>query len=230
MEKITIALDGPSSSGKSTVAKKVSEALGILHLNTGNMYRTVAYFFLKNKLNYNDEKIVFSYLDKIKIDVKYHNGQQIDLLDGENVSKFLRSNEVSVVSSIVSQYKGVREMAVKIQRQVANDMSVIMDGRDIGTVVLPNAKYKFFLTASLNERAKRRYNENLQKGIITSLSQVQKELKERDERDISRKNSPLKPANDSITIDCTHLNADEVCQIILKKIKANAWNNFFYML
>lgn len=218
-ENYSIAIDGPSSSGKSTVAKAISEKLGILHLNTGSMYRTVAYYFLKNNLDYNNEQVVNSHIDNIEIVVKYENGEQTDYLNGELVTPFLRSNEVSVGASIVSQFEKVREKAVAIQQDVAKNINVIMEGRDIGTVVLPNSEYKFFLTASAEERTNRRYKENIQKGIPTDYQTLLQEVKERDHRDTTRSHSPLKQADDAVFVDSTNMTINEVVDYIFSYIK-----------
>lgn len=218
-EYVSIAIDGPSSSGKSTVADAVALKTGFLHLNTGSMYRTVAYYCLKNGIDYDNEELVESFLDKINIEIKYVDGHQADFLNGEFVTPFLRTNEISVASSVVSQYDKVRQMAVRIQRDVASKMNVIMEGRDIGTVVLPNSKNKFFLTATSEERTKRRYKENLEKGIPTDYETLLKEVKERDVRDTTRAHSPLKQAEDAIKIDSTNKTIDEVVEIIIKNLK-----------
>jgi cytidylate kinase len=217
-QHITIAIDGPSSSGKSTVASMIAKKLGILHLNTGSMYRAVAYYFISSGLDYNDENVVNQHLPNIHIDVKHENGQQQDYLNNQLVTPFLRTNEVSVGASIVSQYGKVREMAVSIQRKVASQMSVIMEGRDIGTVVLPNATNKFFLTASAEERTNRRYKENLEKGIATDYNQLLIEVKERDLRDTTRAHSPLKQAPDAVFVDSTNMTIEQVVQTMMEHI------------
>lgn len=217
-QHITIAIDGPSSSGKSTVASMIAKKLGILHLNTGSMYCAVAYYFISSGLDYNDENVVNQHLPNIHIDVKHENGQQQDYLNNQLVTPFLRTNEVSVGASIVSQYGKVREMAVSIQRKVASQMSVIMEGRDIGTVVLPNATNKFFLTASAEERTNRRYKENLEKGIATDYNQLLIEVKERDLRDTTRAHSPLKQAPDAVFVDSTNMTIEQVVQTMMEHI------------
>lgn len=218
-EHFSIAIDGPSSSGKSTVAKAISEKLGILHLNTGSMYRAVAYFFIKNNLDYNDEQVVERHIDDIDIQVKYENGAQADYMNGEMVTPYLRENEVSVGASVVSQFGRVRDKAVAIQRAVAENLSVIMEGRDITTVVLPDAEYKFFLTASPEERTNRRYKENMEKGIPTDYETLLKEVKERDYRDTHREHSPLKQADDAVLVDSTNMKIQEVIDFMLSYIK-----------
>lgn len=219
MTYYSIAIDGPSSSGKSTVAKALAKKLGILHLNTGSMYRAVAYYFIKNGLDFNKEEVINANLDNINIEVKFEEGLQTDYLNGTLVTPFLRENEVSVGASVVSQFPKVRQMAVALQQKVAKQIPTIMEGRDITTVVLPDSKNKFFLTASLEERTKRRYRENQEKNIATDYEELYKEMKERDERDSTRKESPLKVAHDAIMIDSSLLSAEEVAEIIFKNLK-----------
>lgn len=218
-KNLTITIDGPSSSGKSTIAEIISKKLGILHLNTGSMYRAVAYYFIKAGLDYNDEKTVEDHIDKIDIDVKYENGNQVDYLNGEAVTKFLRTDDVSVGASIVSQFGGVREKAVRIQRAAAKNMSVIMEGRDIGTVVLPEAENKFFLTASAEERTQRRFKENISKGLETNYDTLLQEVKERDIRDTTRSHSPLRQAEDANLVDSTDMTIEEVVNKIISMLK-----------
>lgn len=215
----SIAIDGPSSSGKSTVAKLLAKKLGILHLNTGSMYRAISLYFINRKLDYTNEDIINAHLDKIQIEVKFEDGAQADYLNGEYVTPFLRANEVSIGASVVSQFQRVRQMAVNLQQRVASQMSTIMEGRDITTVVLPESKNKFFLTASLEERTKRRYKENMEKNIKTDYQELFNEIKERDERDSTRKESPLKVASDAIVIDSSLLSSEEVANIIFKNLK-----------
>ncbi len=215
----SIAIDGPSSSGKSTVAKLLAKKLGILHLNTGSMYRAISLYFINRKLDYTNEDIINAHLDKIQIEVKFEDGAQADYLNGEYVTPFLRANEVSIGASVVSQFQRVRQMAVNLQQRVASQMSTIMEGRDITTVVLPESKNKFFLTASLEERTKRRYKENMEKNIKTDYQELFNEMKERDERDSTRKESPLKVASDAIVIDSSLLSSEEVANIIFKNLK-----------
>lgn len=218
-ELITIAIDGPSGSGKSTISQRLGQILSILPLNTGSMYRMMGLYFVQRNLDYNDKNVVLEHLNNINIDIKYENGQQVDILNGEVVTHLLRTNEVTAASSVVSQIKEIREKAVKLQREVASKMSVIMEGRDIGTVVLPNAKYKFFLTASNEERAKRRLKENLEKNLGGDYESILKAIIERDLRDQNREHSPLKKADDAILIDSTNMTIEEVVNEILKYIK-----------
>lgn len=218
-QHITIAIDGPSGSGKSSVAKIVSEKLGILHLNTGSMYRMVALYFLRNKLDYNDPEIVENNIKDINIEVKYENNEQADYLNGEFVSNILRTDDISTAASVVSQFSHVREKAVAIQKAIAKKISVIMEGRDIGTVVLPDSKNKFFLTATSEERAKRRYKQNLEMGISCEYEKILQDVKDRDVRDTTRSHSPLKQADDAIYIDSTNMTIDQVVNFVISHLK-----------
>ena len=203
-----IAIDGPSSSGKSTLAKKVASSLNYVYIDTGAMYRAMGYYFLKNNLDLNDEEVVNSNVNNVSIVINYIDGVQQVLLNDEDVSKFIRKEEVGSAGSVISTYKLVREKLVEMQQKMAEVQSVVMDGRDIGTVVLPNAELKIYLNADCHERAIRRHKELLERGIDKSLEDVENDLKERDYRDMNRENSPLKKADDAIEIDYTHMEID----------------------
>ncbi len=212
---INIAIDGPSASGKSTVAKQLCQKLGYVHLDTGAMYRCVALYSLKNGLDINDENKLKKALKDIRIDLT---GDGKVYLNGQDVSQEIRTDKISQQASIVSANRYVREHLVAMQQKMAEKKGFIMDGRDIGTVVLPNAELKIYLTASSEARAKRRYLENKQRGIDSNLVQLQNEIAERDYRDMHRKISPLKKADDAILIDSSNLNKDEVVAKIMKLI------------
>ena len=216
---ISIAIDGPAGSGKTTIAKLLSEKLGFLHLNTGSMYRAMAYYYIKNNIDFEDEKQVEKHIGEINIDIRYENGKQADYLNGEYVTPFLREERVSYGSSFVSQFKAIREKATFQQRKIAENMNVIVEGRDIGSKVLPNADYKFFLTATSEERAKRRYKENLEKNIECSFEEILKTVKERDVRDSTREISPLVKAEDAILVDSTNLSISQVVDFMMSYIK-----------
>lgn len=216
---ISIAIDGPAGSGKTTIAKILASKLNFIHFNTGSMYRSMAYYFVKNNLNFENKSIVINHIDKISIDIEFENGQQKDFLNGEYVTPFLRDEKVSYASSLVSQYKIVRQKAVYLQRKVAEKINVIMEGRDIGSFVLPKAQYKIFLTASNEERANRRFLQLKEKGEKPNFEQILSSLKERDERDSLREISPLVKASDAIEIDTTNMSIEEVVNSILKIIK-----------
>lgn len=202
-----IAIDGLSGTGKSTVAKRLSKRLSILYVDTGAMYRAITLYLLNNNIDINDEKVVVKNLNKINIEL---NADQTVKLNGEDVTNEIRENEISKCTPIVSRYKKVREKLVKMQREIAKKESVIMDGRDICTVVFPDADLKLFLTASSRVRAERRYKELILKGKDVNLDDIEKELIERDYIDMHKKFGTLKKADDAIEIDTTNMNEQEV--------------------
>jgi CMP/dCMP kinase len=212
---INIAIDGPSASGKSTVAKELCKRLNYIHLDTGAMYRCVAKYALDNGIDLNDQTSVESVLNKVNI--KLTSDGKV-FLNSKEVTNDIRTDEISQGASIVSTYKNVREYLVALQQKMAENKGFIMDGRDIGTVVLPNAELKIFMTASAHERAKRRYLENQKRGIDSNLEELEKEIAERDYRDTHREISPLKKAEDAIEIDTSDINKMEVVERIMKLI------------
>ena len=209
-----IAIDGPSGTGKSTTAKILAKELSFIYIDTGAMYRAVGLYCYKNGINIDDEEQVKSILDKIDINIFYKDGNQEIELNGEIVSKEIRENHISHCASVVSQYKDVREKLVSLQQNLAKRNSVIMDGRDIGTVVLPDADLKIYLIASDEIRADRRYKELLEKGQTVEYDKILEELKERDFRDSNRENSPLRKADDAIELDNSDMTIDEVVEKI----------------
>lgn len=209
-----IAIDGPSATGKSTLAKALAKELSFIYIDTGAMYRAVGLYNIRKNIDLNNEDDVVNTLKDISIDIKYIDKEQRIFLNGEDVSNQIREEKVGTAASIVSTYKKVREVLVELQRSLANVQNVIMDGRDIGTVVLPNASLKIFLTASSEERTKRRYLELKEKGKDVSIEDVAKELKERDERDTKRANSPLTKAEDAILVDTTNMNIEKTIKHI----------------
>lgn len=219
MEKhINVAIDGPAGAGKSTIAKKLAVKLGCIYVDTGALYRTIAYSVLKNGIDPNDKVAVTDNLVKIKIDIVYDNGVQKVLLDGEDVSGFIRTENVSKTASVTSAIPEVRSYLLGLQRRLAEQTSVVMDGRDIGTVVLPDANVKIFLTASAEERANRRYKELVEKGEKADYNEVLTEIKERDERDMNRAVAPLKRADDAVLIDSSDMTVDEVVAAMEKTV------------
>lgn len=215
MSLISIAVDGPAGAGKSTIAKNVAKAFNINYVDTGAMYRTIAYYFLQRGIDPNDAGLVAKDLDNIQIKVKYEDGVQKMLLEDEDVTDTIRNQEVGNAASAVAVHRIVREKLVSLQQQLAVTNSVIMDGRDIGTYVLPKADLKIYLTASVEKRAQRRVGELVAKGQQADVEQIKKEIEERDYRDMNRDYAPLKKAEDAIEIDTTMLNIDEVTKRVL---------------
>lgn len=214
-----IAIDGPSSSGKSTLAKMIAKNLGFVYIDTGAMYRAMGYYFLKNNLDLNDVEIVNNNVNNVDVELNYVDGVLQVLLNGEDISGVIRKEEVGSAGSIISTYKLVRERLVSLQQKMASVCDVVMDGRDIGTVVLPDANVKIYLNADCHERAVRRHKELLEKGIDKSLEEVETDLKERDYRDMNRENSPLRKADDAIEIDSTNMEIEEVVEMVLSIVK-----------
>ena len=217
MEKqYLIAIDGPVGAGKSTVAKIAAQKLNIIYIDTGAMYRTVGLYVIRRGLDPKNANDVNSVLDEINLDVLLSNEGQKIFLNGEDVTKFIRTPEISMAASNVSAIPEVRAKMVSIQRELAKSKSVIMDGRDIGTVVLPNATTKIFLNGSLDVRAERRYKELIRKGEKVTLEDVKNDIIKRDNNDMSRATSPLKKADDAIELDTTGKSLDEVVAEVIK--------------
>ena len=219
---LVIAIDGFSSTGKSSISKVVADTLGLIHIDTGAMYRAITLFGLRNFKNEKQEidlSKLLQNLNEISLEFRENSGKLEIYLNGENVSKEIRTTEVSDNVSFIAKQPEVREHLVVLQRDIAEKQGVIMDGRDIGTVVLPNADYKFFLTASADERARRRFLELQSLGIETTIEEVKQNLIERDRIDSEREISPLKQAEDAILIDNTNLNKEETIDLILSYIK-----------
>ncbi len=213
---INIAIDGPSASGKSTIAKELCKELNYKHLDTGAMYRCVALKVKRTDTDYDNEEELQNLLESINIDFTPDGAV---LLDGEDVSGEIRTDEISMLASTVSAKKTVRKHLVKIQQQIAKDKGYVMDGRDIGTVVLPDAEVKIFLVASVETRAQRRFLENKQRGIECNLRELKQEIVERDYQDTHRKHSPLRKAKDAIEIDTSNMNIDEVLDAVLNIVR-----------
>ncbi|SHF61916.1 (d)CMP kinase [Chryseobacterium vrystaatense] len=222
MKKPVIAIDGYSSTGKSSISKVIADKLGLIHLDTGALYRGVTWFALQNCIDENgsiDLQKLFSSLDQIELEFRNNDGELILYLNHIDISKQIRTNEVSDNVSVVAKQKEVRDFLLYSQRSLAEKGGIIMDGRDIGTVVLPNADYKFFLTASIDERTNRRYFELESLGIQAEREQVKKNLIVRDKIDSEREIAPLKQAEDAIVIDNTNLTKDGTIDLILSHIK-----------
>lgn len=216
--KIAVALDGPAGSGKSTIAKLVAKKLGLTYIDTGAMYRSVALYCIDKDIDYNNEVDVISELENMNIGILSANKEQRYILNGEDVTELIRSPEVSEGASRVATYKAVREKLVAIQRELASKQSVIMDGRDIGTNVLPNAEIKIFMDGDVEERAKRRYEELSLKGISVTYDEILSDIKQRDHNDSSRAYNPLRKADDAILLDTTNMSIEEVGDFIIGKI------------
>ncbi len=222
MARICIAIDGPAGAGKSTVAKSISRQLGIIYLDTGAMYRTVALKALRTGIDTKDAERLTELVESIDIRIEYIGNEQRLFLDGEDVTSMIRTPEVSIGASDVSAVPAVRLKMVELQRAIAQKSDVVMDGRDIGTYVLPRAKYKFFITASIEERAKRRFAEMHSKGASeVTLDEVMKDIAYRDKNDSTRAFAPLSKAPDAIEIDTTDMEPQQVVVEILEKIKNN---------
>ena len=216
---IRIAIDGPGGAGKSTLSKAVAKELGIIYVDTGALYRTIGLYMLNHGVDPKDKDGVVARLNDFSLELKFTDGKQIILLDGVDVGDSIRVPEVSMAASAVSAIPAVREYLLNMQRGTARKNSVIMDGRDIGTVILPNAEVKIFLTASPKARAQRRYNELIAKGQSVTYEQVYNEMVERDTNDSTRAVAPLKPADDAIIVDNSELTFDQSVKAILKIIK-----------
>ncbi len=213
-----IAIDGPAGAGKSTIAKIVAAKLGYIYVDTGAMYRAMALFMLEKNVDINDEEAVGNAASLADIKIRYDDGVQCVILNGENVNDRIRTDEVSNAASKTSVVKKVRERLVALQQELARKENVVMDGRDIGTKVLPDAYLKIYMTASVEVRAKRRYDENISKGMESDLEKIKQEIAERDQRDMTRKESPLVKAWDAIEIDTGDMTIEEVADRIIGMI------------
>ncbi len=211
-----IAIDGPAGAGKSTIAKKVAKELSCVYVDTGAMYRAMALYLLRQKVSKENTSEIGTTCQNADITIEYQDGVQIVLLNGENVNEFLRTEEVGNMASVSSAVPEVRQKLLNLQRKLAATMSVVMDGRDIGTTILPDAEVKIYLTASSLTRARRRYLELLEKGIDCNLEEIQKDIEERDERDMNRTVSPLKQAEDAVLVDSSDMTIEQVVSHILE--------------
>lgn len=211
---MNIAIDGPAGAGKSTIAKRLAKKLGFIYVDTGAMYRAMAYYFLQHNIDAKDENAIAAACPDVDVMITYENGEQQVLLNGENVNGVIRNEEVGNMASSTSVYPVVRKKLVELQRQLAKSADVIMDGRDIGTCVLPDAQVKIYLTASSATRAKRRYDELTEKGVSCDLAEIEKDIIDRDYRDMHRETSPLRQAEDAVLVDSSEMNIDEVVDAI----------------
>ncbi len=215
-----IAIDGPAGAGKSTIAKRLAKELSFIYVDTGAMYRAMALYFIRNGLDASDKEAIEGACKDVSVEIVFENGEQQVLLNGENVTGFLRTEAVGNMASFSSVYPAVRQKLVELQQVLAAKTSVIMDGRDIGTCVLPNADLKIYLTASVEARAGRRYKELMEKGESPVLEEIAKDIEERDYRDMHREVSPLRQAEDAVLLDTSSMGIGEVVEAILR-IKNN---------
>ena len=215
----SIAIDGPAGAGKSTIAKLVAKELGFIYVDTGAMYRAMALYLIRQGIDRNDTEQIEKACEDADISISYENGRQVILLFGENVNGYLRTEEVGNMASMSSANPKVRSKLVALQQKLAAQKDVVMDGRDIGTVVLPDSKCKIYLTASSAVRAKRRYDELVEKGENADLSKIEADIIERDHRDMTREHSPLRQADDAVLIDSSDMSVDDVKEAILSEAK-----------
>lgn len=212
--KIAIAIDGPAGAGKSTIAKAVAKKLGFIYVDTGAMYRAMAIHFIRNGIRAEETEKIEEACDSVAVTIHYANQEQQVLLNGENVTGQLRTEEVGKMASASSVVPKVRMKLVELQRELATTTCVVMDGRDIGTYVLPNAQVKIYMTAGIHERAVRRYEELKAKGIESNLEEIEKDIAERDYRDMNREFAPLRQAEDAILLDTSSMSIDEVVKTV----------------
>lgn len=211
----SIAIDGPAGAGKSTIAKKVAKKLNYIYVDTGALYRAIAYYLVTNHIDIEDEAALRTACESISVEIKYEEDAQQVYLNGENVTPYLRTEETGNMASKSSAKAPVRAALLDLQRNMAKQFDVVMDGRDIGTNVLRNAEVKIYLTASSKERAARRYKELLEKGETADLDKIEADIIERDERDMNRDIAPLKKAEDAVLIDSSDMGIEEVVEAIL---------------
>lgn len=219
MKVYNVAIDGPAGAGKSTIAKMAAAALGFVYVDTGAMYRALALYFLRRGIKAEETGRIQEALPGLSVTIEYRDGKQVVLLDGEDVNAFIRTQEVGRMASLISSLPAVRQKLLSLQRELAERTSVIMDGRDIGTTVLPNADVKIYLTADAAVRAGRRLKELEEKGIACDAEEILREILARDEQDMSREISPLKKAEDAVVVDASDLTADEVAETVVSLIR-----------
>lgn len=217
-----IAIDGPAGAGKSTIARRIAGELGFIYVDTGAMYRAMALFFIKNEVDASDKGAVGEKCKEADITIRYENGEQVVYLNGENVNGRIRTEEVGNMASLTSPNPEVRKKLVELQQRLAKSTDVVMDGRDIGTCVLPDAEIKIYLTASSKVRAHRRYDELTAKGQACDLDTIEQDIIERDRQDMTREISPLKCAEDAVVIDSSDMTIEEVADTVVKLLKERA--------
>lgn len=212
----SIAIDGPAGAGKSTIARKVAEKLSFIYVDTGAMYRSMALYFIRHDIAAQDEEKIAAACPDIDVSIAYQDGEQQVILNGENVNGLIRTEQVSMMTSDTSKYPVVREKLLSLQRGLAEKENVIMDGRDIGTCVLPNADVKIYLTASAAERARRRYKEQTERGVDCDIKEIERDIIARDEQDMNRDVAPLRQAEGAVLVDSSDMTIDQVVDEIIR--------------
>lgn len=216
MNMKSIAIDGPAGAGKSTIARKVAEKLSFIYVDTGAMYRSMALYFIRHDIAAQDEEKIAAACPDIDVSIAYQDGEQQVILNGENVNGLIRTEQVSMMTSDTSKYPVVREKLLSLQCGLAEKENVIMDGRDIGTCVLPNADVKIYLTASAAERARRRYKEQTERGVDCDIKEIERDIIARDEQDMNREVAPLRQAEDAVLVDSSDMTIDQVVDEIIR--------------
>lgn len=215
-----IAIDGPAGAGKSTIAKKIAAKKGYIYVDTGAMYRAMALYLLREHVDPSQTEVIDQKCQDADITIAYENGEQVVYLNGENVNGYIRTEEVGNMASVSSPNPNVRKKLVELQQKLAADADVVMDGRDIGTCVLPDAQVKVYLTADSGVRAKRRYQELIEKGVSCDLQTIEQDIIERDRQDMTREISPLKQADDAVLLDSSYMTVDEVVDAVIALCEA----------
>lgn len=215
-----VAIDGPAGAGKSTIAKSVAAEMNFIYVDTGAMYRAIALYLIRNGIKADENAKISEKCKEAKVSIQYVDGKQVVLLNGEDVNPYIRTEEVGNMASASSTNPAVRAQLLDLQRDLAANNNVIMDGRDIGTNILPNAQVKIYLTASIEVRAKRRYNELVAKGVDCNLTEIEADIAERDERDMNREIAPLKQAEDAVFLDTSDMSVEEVKNAIIDLIRS----------
>lgn len=211
----SIAIDGPAGAGKSTIAKLVAKKKGFIYIDTGAMYRAISLYFDRNDIDLNEEAAVKKACKDVIITIEHQDGEQVVILNGENVNGLIRTSEIGMLASSVAANLNVRKKLVELQQELAKETDIVMDGRDIGTCVLPNANLKIYMTATVEVRGKRRFDELMLQGEFANLKQIENEIKERDITDMNRQHSPLVQAKDAIYLDTSHMSIEQVVNRII---------------
>ena len=217
---INIAIDGPAGAGKSTIAKRVAKQLGFLYVDTGAMFRAMALYFLRNHIDLENSELLKDESGNITVELRFEGGEQQVFLNDENVNQYIREEKVGKAASVIAVNPAIRSRLLEIQQEIAKKNSVVMDGRDIGTCVLPNAQVKIYLTASSKERARRRYEELVAKGEICDMDAIEEDIIKRDYADMHREISPLKQAKDAVLIDSSAMTIEEVTDAIIAQYRS----------